>query len=97
MIFFRSRLRQGVLGYFFRNRKARIHVRGLAAILEVDPTNLSRELARLAKEGLLRPEPEGRQLYYSVNPSYRSLKEVMDLMGRLLAEESGDVYFPSRG
>jgi DNA-binding MarR family transcriptional regulator len=96
MISLRSKLRRGLLKYFYKNRKTRIHVRALAAILEVDPTNLSRELTRWEKEGFLRSEVEGRQLYYSVDPSYRALRESMDLLGRLLAEEEGEVYFAPR-
>ena len=60
--------------FFYVNRKARVYVRQLAQTLEADSTNLSRELARLEQEGLLRAEPEGRQLYYSVNPSSPLLK-----------------------
>jgi len=74
-----------VLRYFCQKPKARIYVRRLAEILEVDSTNLSRELARMAREGFLRSELEGRQLYYSVNPHYRQLREVMDLLGELAA------------
>jgi len=46
----------------------------------VDSTNLSRELARLEREGLLRSEIEGRQRYYSINPQYRYLKAVFSLL-----------------
>jgi len=81
----RSKLRRGVVTYFYKNPKARIYVRSLAKILEVDSTNLSRELARLAKEGFLRSEVEGKQLYYSINRDYRQLREVMDLLEEMTA------------
>jgi hypothetical protein len=57
----------------------------LAVALEADSTNLSRELARLAGDGFLRSEVEGRQLYYSVNREYPYLKPVFALFKGLLA------------
>ena len=80
MISLRSDLRCKLLTFFFVNRNARVYVRQLATALEADSTNVSRELARLAQEGLLRSETEGRQLYYSVNRDYPFLKPVFALL-----------------
>jgi predicted nucleotidyltransferase len=80
MISLRSGLRRKLLTYFYLNRSARVYVRQLAAALDVDSTNLSRELGRLEEEGLLRSEIEGRQRYYSVNPQYPYLKAVLSLL-----------------
>jgi predicted nucleotidyltransferase len=80
MISLRSELRRKLLTFFYVNRTARVYVRQLAAALEADSTNVSRELARLAQEGLLRSETEGRQLYYSVNRDYPYLKPVFALL-----------------
>lgn len=80
MISLRSELRRKVLTFFHMNRKARVYVRQLAAALDADSTNLSRELARLAREGFLRAELEGRQLYYSINRAYPYLKPVFALL-----------------
>jgi predicted nucleotidyltransferase len=52
----------------------------MAALLNVDPTNLSRELSRLESEGLLRSETEGRQRYYSINPAYPYLKPLFAIL-----------------
>jgi predicted nucleotidyltransferase len=52
----------------------------MAATLGVDPTNLSRELARLESEGLLHSEVEGRQRYYSINPGYAYLKPLFIML-----------------
>lgn len=49
-------------------------------MLGVDPTNLSRELSRLEREGLLRSEVEGRQRYYSINPDYPYLKPLFAML-----------------
>jgi len=80
MISLRSELRRKVLAFFLMNRAARVYVRQLAVALDVDSTNLSRELARLASEGFLHAEPEGRQLYYGVNRTYPYLKPVFALL-----------------
>jgi predicted nucleotidyltransferase/predicted transcriptional regulator with HTH domain len=80
MLALRSELRRKLLAYFYMNRSARVYVRQLAAALDVDSTNLSRELARLHREGLLRSETEGRQLYYSINRRYPQLKAVFSLV-----------------
>jgi predicted nucleotidyltransferase len=80
MISLRSDLRRKLLTFFYVNRSARIYVRQLAVALAADSTNVSRELARLAREGLLRAETEGRQLYYSINRDYPYLKPVFALL-----------------
>jgi hypothetical protein len=80
MISLRSDLRRNLLTFFYANRTARVYVRQLAVAIEADSTNVSRELARLAQEGLLRAETEGRQLYYSVNRDYPYLKPVFVLL-----------------
>jgi len=80
MISLRSQLRRKVLTFFHMNREARVYVRQLAAELDADSTNLSRELARLAREGFLRADREGRQLYYCVNRAYPFLKPVFALL-----------------
>jgi predicted nucleotidyltransferase len=81
MISLRSDLRRGLLTYLYSNRSARFYVRQMAARLGVDPTNLSRELSRLEREGLLRSEIEGRQLYYSINSEYPYLKPLFAMLG----------------
>ncbi|MGA7109992.1 MAG: nucleotidyltransferase domain-containing protein [Terracidiphilus sp.] len=73
-------MRRKLLTFFYVNRKARVYVRQLAQALQADSTNLSRELARLEKEGLLRSESEGRQLYYSLNHASSFLKPLFALL-----------------
>jgi len=80
MISLRSELRRKLLTFFYVNRNARVYVRQIAVALGADSTNVSRELARLKQEGLLRSEQEGRQLYYSVNRGYPYLKPVFALL-----------------
>jgi len=80
MLSLRSELRRRLLTFFYVNRKARVYVRQLAEALQADSTNLSRELARLEREGLLRSEQEGRQLYYSLNRASPYLKSLFALL-----------------
>jgi predicted nucleotidyltransferase/predicted transcriptional regulator with HTH domain len=80
MLSLRSELRRSLLTFFYVNRSARVYVRQLAVALNADSTNVSRELARLAHEGLLRAETEGRQLYYSINRNYPYLKPVFAML-----------------
>jgi len=80
MLSLRSELRRKVLTFFYVNRSARVYVRQLASQLDVDSTNLSRELAGLEREGLLHSEIEGKQRYYSINPGYSYLKEFFAIL-----------------
>lgn len=80
MISLRSALRRKLLTYFYVNRSARVYVRQLAGLLGVDSTNLSRELARLERDGLLQSEVEGRQRYYRINLQYPHLHAVFSLL-----------------
>jgi predicted nucleotidyltransferase len=80
MISLRSELRRKLLTFFYVNRSARVYVRQLAGELQVDSTNLSRELARLEREGLLHSEVEGRQRYYSVDRNYPYLKPLFAML-----------------
>ena len=68
-----------MLGWLLSHPGERYFVRQLAGILGEDPTNLSRELARLASLGILTASTEGQQKYYRANetspihPELRSL------------------------
>jgi len=62
-----SRLRAKVLGWLFSHPDERYFVRQLTALVKEDSTNLSRELARLEKTGILVTTTEGKQKYYQAN------------------------------
>jgi predicted nucleotidyltransferase/predicted transcriptional regulator with HTH domain len=84
MIPIRSKLRRSLLTHYLLNRSASHYVRELAALLRVDPTNLSRELQRLEAEGLFRSELRGNQKHYRINKSYPLLKQVFAILGRTI-------------
>jgi len=80
MINLRSKLQRDLLGYYFTNPTASHYVRELAGILGADPTNLSRELARLETQGLFRSEIRGRQKYFAIDRSHPLYKELRQLI-----------------
>lgn len=62
-----SRLRAKVLGWLFTHPDERFFVRQLTILIKEDSTNVSRELTRLEKTGILVSTKEGKQKYYQVN------------------------------
>ena len=56
-----------MLGWLFTHPDERYFVRQLTALLGEDSTNVSRELARLEKTGVLILTTEGKQKYYQAN------------------------------
>jgi predicted nucleotidyltransferase len=77
---FGSKLRAKVLGWLFSHPDERYFVRQLTALLKEDSTNVSRELARLAKTGILVSTTEGRQKYYQANRQSPIFNELHGLM-----------------
>lgn len=74
---FGSRLRAKVVGWLFSHPDESYFVRQLQGLLGEDPTNLSRELSRLAGMGILTLREAGREKYYQANracPVYEELK-----------------------
>ena len=74
-----SELRARVIGWLFTHPDERFYVRQLAALLDKDSTNLSRELARLESLGILLSERDGRQKYYRTNPGSSVFVELKGL------------------
>ena len=75
MLSLRSKITQSVLLYFFVNPHARIYVNELARSLNLDSGNLSRKLIEIESFGLLSSDWQGDQRYYSLNKSFKLLKE----------------------
>jgi len=64
---FGSNLRAKILGWFFLHSDERFYVRQLAGLLKEDLANLSRELQRLERLGILYSTKQANQKYYCVN------------------------------
>jgi predicted nucleotidyltransferase/predicted transcriptional regulator with HTH domain len=88
MIDLRSKARQRLLAYYFANPTARLHLRDLARQLEIDPSNLSKELGRLETEGLFRWEVSGRQKYFQLNRDYPLFDEIRSIVSKTIGAAS---------
>jgi uncharacterized protein len=75
-----SRLRAKVLGWLFAHPDERYFVRQFTALVQEDSTNVSRELARLEKTGILVSTTEGRQKYYQANRASPLFNELHGLI-----------------
>jgi predicted nucleotidyltransferase len=84
MLDLRSKARQRLLVYYFTNPTVRHHLRDLAERLSVDPSNLSKELGRLEREGLFRSEVSGRQKYFQLNREYPLFDEVRNIVAKTI-------------
>jgi predicted nucleotidyltransferase len=88
MLQLRSKARRKLLAYYFTNQGARHHLRGLGEQLQVDPSNLSKEMRKLEREGLFRAEVSGRQKYFRLNRSYPLFKEVRGIVEKTIGAAS---------
>lgn len=84
MLNLRSEARQRLLAYYFTNPTARLHLRDLAEKLNTDPSNLSKDLRRLEREGLFRSEINGRQKYFQLNRDYPLFDEVRRIVAKTI-------------
>jgi len=84
MLNLHSKARQRLLAYYFTNPAARHHLRDLAERLGIDPSNLSKELGRLEREGLFRSEVSGRQKYFQLNREYPLFDEVRSIVAKTI-------------
>ncbi len=74
---FGSRIRANALAWFYTHPDESFFVRQLATILHEDSTNLSRELSRLERVGILLSSKQGNQKYFQANkncPFFNELK-----------------------
>jgi predicted nucleotidyltransferase len=74
---FGSRIRAKILGWLFTHPEESFFVRQMAVILKEDPTNVSREMARLEELGTLRSKRNGNLKHFQANrecPFFEELK-----------------------
>lgn len=65
-----SRVRIKVLELFFSNLKELYHVRGIVRETDEEINAVRRELDKFEKDGILRKEPRGNRIYYSLRPEH---------------------------
>ena len=80
----RSKSRQKLLAFYFTNPTTRLHLRDLAARLQIDPSNLSKELRRLERQGLFQSDVSGRQKYFQLNREYPLFSEVRSIVAKTI-------------
>jgi len=68
------------MGWLFSHPDERYFVRQLANLVNEDSTNVSRELARLEKTGILVSTTEGKQRYYQANRQSPLFNELRGLI-----------------
>jgi predicted nucleotidyltransferase len=76
----KSPLRKKLLSYFFTNPQAKLYLRDIAVKLNIDPANLSRELARLVSEGVFVFQKQGNLKYFSLNSKYSLYQEMKSMI-----------------
>ena len=84
MLNLRSKVRQRLLAYYFTNPTVRHHLRDLAERLSIDPSNLSKELGRLERDGFIPSEVSGRQKYFQLNREYPLFDEVRSIVTKTI-------------
>jgi uncharacterized protein len=77
---FGSRIRAKVLAWLFTHADQSFFVRQIASILKEDPTNLSREMAKLENLGVLKSKREGNLKRYQANPACPFFLELKGLV-----------------
>ena len=86
---FGSRMRAKLLGWFFTHEEEVFFVRQIASILKEDPTNLSREMAKLEDLGILISRREGNLKQFCVNRNCSFFKEMKGLVTKTVGVAGG--------
>ena len=77
---FGSRIRAKLLGWFFTHPEESFFVRQIASIVKEDPTNLSREMAKLEELGILESKRDGNLKRFQANPDCPFSQELKGLV-----------------
>jgi len=77
-----SKVRIKILELFFSNLKEIYHVRGIVREIGEEINAVRRELAKLENDGVLRKEPRGNRIYYSVRPEYSLFGDLISIVAK---------------
>lgn len=77
---FGSRIRGKILAWLFTHPDKSFFVRQIALILKEDPTNVSRELAKLEELGILKSKRNGNLKHFQANQDLPFFKELKGLV-----------------
>lgn len=77
-----SKVRIKVLELFFSNLKEIYHVRGIVRETSEEINAVRRELTKLEKDGILRKEPRGNRIYYSVRSEHPFYGDLISMVAK---------------
>jgi len=92
-----SKVRIKILELFFSNLKEAYHVRGIVRETNEEINAVRRELTKLEKDGVLRKEPRGNRIYYSIRPEYPFFGDLTSIvakttgLGKILIENKNKI------
>lgn len=78
----RSKTLLKIIDHLYAHVDGVFYVRELAALISDDPGNISRELSRLEKDGLVLSEKRGSLKLYRVNQEYAFFRELKQLVAK---------------
>lgn len=79
-----SKVRIKILELFFSNVKELYHVRGIVRETDEEINAVRRELEKLEKDGILRKEPRGNRIYYSLRPEYPFFGDIVAMVSKTM-------------
>ena len=77
-----SKVRIKILELFFSNLKELYHVRGIVREISEEINAVRRELTKLEADGILRKEPRGNRIYYSVRSEHPLFGDLVSLVAK---------------
>ena len=92
-----SKVRIKILELFFGNIREIYHVRGIVRETDEEINAIRRELSKLEADGVLRKEPRGNRIYYSVRPEYSFFGDLISIvakttgLGKIITENRGKI------
>jgi hypothetical protein len=78
-----SKVRIKVLELFFSNLKEIYHVRGIVRETDEEINAVRRELDKFEKDGILRKEPRGNRIYYSLREEYPFYGDLASIVAKI--------------
>ena len=77
-----SKVRIKILELFFGNLKELYHVRGIVRETQEEINADRRELAKLEKDGILKKEPRGNRIYYSLRADHPLFGDLVSIVAK---------------
>jgi len=77
-----SKVRIKILELFFSNLREIYHVRGIVRETGEEINAVRRELSKLEKDGILRKEPRGNRIYYSIRPEHSFFGDLISMAAK---------------